>query len=87
MIFLIRRSLLKCNTRYKSDKSLKSWINNIDNNLIIELWDMLGNKVLEKEFNDDQVSFSTKNMTKGVYLVKIKQENQELYTQKILLID
>jgi|GEM_PF-3119649 len=61
--------------------------NNIDNNLIIELWDMLGNKVLEKEFNDDQVSFSTKNMTKGVYLVKIKQENQELYTQKILLID
>lgn len=55
------------------------------NNYIVSILDLIGNKVFEQTFfNQNSISLDLSTLKKGLYLVLINN-NQEIYSQKILL--
>jgi len=51
----------------------------------IEFYDLLGKKVLECFWNNTTDSIDVSNMSAGIYMVKITNENKESVTQKLII--
>ncbi len=55
------------------------------NNAELELYDMLGNEVFQSKINAQKFILKRNNLSSGIYLLKIKLDNNQIYNNKLII--
>ena len=61
-----------------------SFSNLVSENNTLELYDLIGHKIMSQKLNNTETVIETKNLSKGVYFAKITSENNSI-TKKIII--
>lgn len=59
--------------------------NQLIQNYQLEVYDLLGKKVLTQNLNDSQTTIETNNLSKGLYIVKITTTANTSFNAKIIV--
>lgn len=75
----------KTNTNFRIDSNKNLIFSGYDKNqsMILSVFELSGKKLMEKQINF-QIPVSLSNLSKGIYILSIKT-NQEIYSQKLIL--